>query len=105
MSIFHLALECHNFDIQASIYSKYIDVIIVDNLNIFCGDISRRCIDALFRLPMTQHRTTRFALSITGFATSREASIDVECMGKKSQALERMSKKLYGSDGIVVIFC
>jgi hypothetical protein len=43
---------------------------------------------------MMQHRTTRFALSIAG-----------ESMGKKSQALERMSKKLYGSDGIVVIFC
>ena len=54
---------------------------------------------------MTQPRATWFALSIAGFATSREASIAGESMGKKSQALERMSKKLYGSDGIVVIFC
>jgi hypothetical protein len=69
-------------------------VIVADNLNIFCGDISRICLDALFRLPMTQPQATWFALSIAG-----------ESMGKKSQALERMSKKLYGSDGIIVIFC
>ena len=80
-------------------------MIVADNSNIFCGDISRICLDALFRLLMTQPRATRFALSIAGFTTCREASIAGESMGKKSQALERISKKLYGSDGIVVIFC
>ena len=81
-------------------------MIVADNSNIFCGDISRTCIDALFRLPMTQPRATWFALSIAWLRDlSRSQAIDSESMGKKSQALERMSKKLYGSDGIVVIFC
>jgi hypothetical protein len=41
---------------------------------------------------------------MTNHAFCRKASIDGESMGKKFQALERMSKKLYGSDGTVVIF-